>query len=114
MTTTSLPPEAEGIHDLGGRPAGPIDTTDREPSLFDKRVDAMFVLLFGPDQAVFSSDAHRRAYESIGAEAYGRLTYYQRWLEGLRIMLVERGVLTDAEIDRRVAALEAGVGEEGP
>ena len=36
-----------GYHDLGGRPAGPIDRTERALEPWEKRVDAIHQLLPG-------------------------------------------------------------------
>jgi hypothetical protein len=47
----------------------------------------------------------RRAKEEMPKAIYDGMTYYQRWTFGLKKVLVEKGVLTEAEIATRVAAL---------
>jgi len=44
-------------------------------------------------------------------ELYEDLSYYERWVVGNEAILVEKGLLTHEEIDRRVAELEARWGE---
>jgi hypothetical protein len=34
-----------GVHDLGGLPAGPVDRAEHDYALWEKRVDALMVLL---------------------------------------------------------------------
>jgi hypothetical protein len=92
-----------GPHDLGGRPAGPIDLAEHERSLFEQRVDAMLKLLTHPVRGQFTVDALRRAIESLSEAEYRELGYYERWLVAMRRLVVERGLVTDAEIDERLA-----------
>ncbi|MBN8479871.1 MAG: nitrile hydratase subunit beta [Burkholderiales bacterium] len=94
---------SSGPHDLGGRPAGPVDLAEHERTVFEQRVDAMVKLLSHPVHGHFSVDALRRAIESLTEEEYRRLGYYERWLRALRLLVVERGLVTDAEIDARIA-----------
>ena len=94
-----------GIQDLGGAPAGPIDRSPHEPGLFEKRVDALFVLLQG--KRAFTTDAHRRMQESMPQHEYDTLAYYERWIAAIRGLLVEQGVLTDEEIEAKIAAFRS-------
>ena len=95
------------VHDLGGRPAGPIDRDEHASSLFEKRVDAMVMLLVGPAVGAFKVDALRRAVEGNTEADYRTLGYYVKWLRAARLLLVEQGVLTDAEISARIDRLRA-------
>ncbi|MBI4081107.1 MAG: nitrile hydratase subunit beta [Candidatus Lambdaproteobacteria bacterium] len=95
-----------GVHDLGGQPAGAIDRSEHELTFFDKQVDAMNTLLGGGGKRIYTTDEHRRAIESLPPEQYQHLTYYERWVLGLKILAVEKGLVTEAEIARRVAEIE--------
>lgn len=96
------------IHDRGGWPgAGPIDRTEHEHSLWEKRTDALMVLLTSPDKRVMRVDELRRAIESLAPGEYERLTYYERWITAIETLMVEKGILTREEIDQKVAELEA-------
>ena len=93
------------VHDLGGRSAGPIDREEHEPTLFDLRVDAMIRLLTHPSRAVFTVDAMRRSIESHTPEEYFGLSYYEKWLHAIRRLTIEQGVISEAELARKLDEL---------
>jgi hypothetical protein len=90
-------------HDMGGLPAGPVvrDEHDYEP--WEKRVDALMTLLSHPDRRLLKVDELRRNIESLGAEAYDRMSYYERWMHAIAQTLIQRGVLSIDEIGRKLA-----------
>ena len=88
-------------HDRGGWPdAGPIDRTERELLPWEKRVDALRGTL--GSRGLVRADELRRAIESLDPETYERLGYYERWITALEALMIEKGLLTREEIDRRV------------
>jgi len=94
------------IHDRGGWPAaGPISKAEHDLSLWEKRTDALLVLLASPDKRVLRVDELRRAIESLAPDAYEKLSYYERWITAIETLLVEKGILTREEIDRKVESL---------
>ena len=93
------------VHDIGGDPAGAIDRSEHR-TFFDQRVDAMMRLVTHPSRTFWTVDAMRRANESHTAEQYFGMGYYERWLSVLRKLLVEQGVLTEQEIEHKLAALK--------
>ena len=95
-----------GVHDLGGEPAGPIDLAEHERTFFDQRVDAMMRLLAHPEHGYYTVDAMRRAIESLPRDQYFGLGYYERWVRAIRRLVVEKGLLTEDEIARRLAQLK--------
>lgn len=96
-----------GVHDLGGEPAGPIDLSEHERTFFDQRVDAMMRLLAHPEHGYYTVDAMRRAIESLPRDQYFGLGYYERWVRAIRRLVVEKGLLTEDEIERKLAQLKA-------
>jgi len=96
-----------GVHDIGGLPGGPVPRDQHAVTLSEKRVDALVTLLSDDKRRLLRVDEMRRAIESLGAEAYDRLGYYERWLAAITAIMVEKGVLTNPEIDARVAAVKA-------
>lgn len=96
-----------GIHDLGGRPAGPVAHAEHDYALWEKRVDALMVLLSGGDCARMTVDELRRNIESLGAEAYDRMSYYERWMHAIAQTLIQRGVIGIDELGRKMAEVEA-------
>lgn len=101
------------VNDVGGLDGGPIDIRDHGVTLFEKRVDAMLVLLTSPDIAAFKVDALRRAIEINGPESYASRSYYEKWLHAICDLLIEQGVVSRHELDLRIAALAASETEEG-
>jgi hypothetical protein len=97
-------------HDLGGRPAGAIDRTERELEPWEKRVDAILRLLSDPGRGVIGIDEHRRAVEALGADQYDRLSYYERWITAIANLLLEKGVLTTDELGRKLDEVRARSG----
>jgi len=96
-----------GVHDLGGQPAGPVDLAEHERTFFDQRVDAMMRLLAHPEHGYYTVDAMRRTIESLPREQYFELGYYERWVRAIRALAVEKGLVTEAELERKLAALKA-------
>jgi nitrile hydratase len=89
------------VHDRGGWPdAGPIDRTDHVYSMWERRADAIRGVL-GAKQ-IIRTDELRRAVESIEPRQYEQLSYYERWIVAIEALLVEKGLLTRAEIDRKM------------
>lgn len=96
------------VHDRGGWPgAGPIDRSEHGLSWWEKRTDALMRLMWSPERRLVRVDEMRRAIESIEPGQYEKCAYYARWLIALETLLVEKGILTREEIDRKVEELEA-------
>jgi nitrile hydratase subunit beta len=90
------------IHDRGGWPeAGAINRAEHGLSMWEKRTDALLVLLASPTKQVLRVDELRRAIESLAPDAYEKLSYYERWITAIEALLIEKGILTRAEIDRK-------------
>lgn len=94
-------------HDMGGQPAGPVQRTEHDYALWEKRVDAMLVLLAGKDRKLMTVDELRKNIESIGPDAYDKMTYYERWIHSIAQTLIQRGVITIDELGRKIADVEA-------
>jgi Nitrile hydratase beta subunit, N-terminal len=96
---------------MGGEAAGPVDTAEHVNALWEKRVDALMMLLTNRKPPLLTVDQIRRAIESLPADAYDRMGYYERWIAALTKIMTEKGVLTEAEIEARVAAVRARGGK---
>lgn len=97
----------KNVHDMGGDPAGPIQRGEHARTLFDQRVDAMLRLLAHPQKGYFTVDAMRRSIESLDPAIYHDLAYYERWLRAVRQLAIERGLVSQAALDQRMAAIAA-------
>ena len=101
-----------GVHDVGGLPGGEIDRHEHAMTLFQQRVDAILMLLISPKVGAFRVDALRRVIESNSPEDYANLGYYERWIRAVRTLLVEQEILTEAEIEARMAEIRARLARE--
>lgn len=95
------------VNDLGGLPGGPVDRHEHPNTLFEKRVDAMVMLLTHPATGAFRVDGLRRAVEANSAEDYVSRGYYEKWLYAVRDLLVEQSIVTQAELDARMTRITA-------
>src|SRR3954462_8636914 len=96
------------VHDIGGLPAGPIEIAQNERTFFEQRIDAMMRLLAHPQHGYYTVDAMRRAIESLPRDQYFELGYYERWVRAIRQLVVEKGLLSEDEINRKLASLKTG------
>ena len=94
-------------HDLGGLPADPVVQSEHDYALWEKRVDALMVLLSGKDPRLMTVDELRRNIEALGAEAYDSMSYYERWIHSIAQTLIQRGVISIDELGRKMADVEA-------
>lgn len=92
-------------HDMGGLEAGPVEATEHDYAPWEKRVDALMVLL--SQRGHLKVDELRRNVEALGPEAYDTMSYYERWISSITATLIQRGVLSSDEIGRRMSAIEA-------
>ena len=91
-------------HDMGGLPGEQVEPSEHDYVLWEKRVDALMVLLSGKQH--MSVDELRRNIEALGADAYDRMSYYERWIHAITQTLIQRGVITIDELGRRMEQVE--------
>ncbi|MGF1553850.1 MAG: ScnB-like protein [Paracoccaceae bacterium] len=92
-------------HDMGGRPAGRIERAEHDHALWEKRVDALMVLLSAKGH--FTVDGLRRALEAMGPDAFERMSYYERWIAAVSENMIETGAIGVAELNARMAEVAA-------
>ena len=111
MIQTKLDSNADSIrriHDLGGLPdETKIEQREKPKTMFDRRVDALMVLLTHPSRAVFTVDALRRVIEQLSPDDYRDFTYYQKWCHAICTLLLEQEVISQAEFANRIATFQA-------
>ena len=86
-------------HDMGGAArflCEPIDTAPHGLTAFDREVDAIRGILGA--KGVMSVDELRRGIEAIPEAEYLRLGYYEKWIRSIAATLLDRGVVTEAEL----------------
>jgi Nitrile hydratase beta subunit len=91
-------------HDMGGLPAGRVVRNEHDYADWERRVDAMAVVL--SQKRLLNVDQRRRAIESLTPQAYDALGYYERWVVALGQSLIQRGIVTSAELARKMLEVE--------
>jgi nitrile hydratase beta subunit len=90
-----------GVHDMGGMHGmGPIHLEKNEPVFhadWEKRVFALNRALGAWGK--WNIDASRHQRELIPAAEYLRMSYYERFFEGLIELMIQRRLVTRAEIE---------------
>ncbi|HEV2677983.1 MAG TPA: hypothetical protein VGV37_25855 [Aliidongia sp.] len=92
-------------HDMGGLEAGPVEATEHDYAPWEKRVDALMMLLSA--RGLLKVDELRRNVEALGAEAYDTMSYYERWISSITATLIQRGVINSDELGRRMEEMKA-------
>lgn len=95
-----------GIHDLGGMHGhGPVSIEPNEPAFhhdWEARVMGMtFPVLI---QSGNTPDKHRYAIERLMPAHYLNSSYYEHWLHSIETQLLEKGLVTKAELESGRAA----------
>jgi hypothetical protein len=93
-------------HDMGGLPADAVQRTEHDYAHWERRVDALMVLLSAPGRKLLRVDELRRHVEGLGPDAYDKMSYYERWIAAITKTLLERGVLTSDELGRKMEAVK--------
>ena len=95
-------------HDMGGLAAEPVKVSEHDYAPWEKRVDALLVLLANRKPApLMSVDELRKNIESLGPDAYDKMSYYERWIHSIAHTLIHRGVISIDELGRKIAAVQA-------
>src|SRR6185437_8104047 len=93
----------DGMHDLGGRQGfGPVRyTTDAKAfhAAWEIRVNALYG--FAVRSGIFNMDEYRHAIERMEPRHYLSASYYERSLTSLATLCVEKGIVTQQELERR-------------
>jgi hypothetical protein len=92
---------------MGGLPAGRVERDEHDYAAWEQRVDALMMLLSHRDRQLLRVDELRRNIEGLGADAYDRMGYYERWMHAIVQTLIQRGVITIDELGRKLAEQEA-------
>lgn len=92
-------------HDMGGLPAGPVAPAEHDFALWEKRVDALQVLM--SSKGHFTVDGLRRALEDMGEDAFETYSYYERWIAAVNENLIEAGLYTLEELGEKMQQVQA-------
>jgi nitrile hydratase beta subunit len=93
-----------GIHDLGGMHGfGPVVREADEPVFHEEWQETAFALMLAASMIGkgINADQYRHAVERMAPRHYLAAHYYERVLTAVTTLLVERGVLDRADLERR-------------
>ena len=93
---------------MGGLPAGKVEPTEHDYAEWERRVDALMVLLSGVkgDKRLMTVDELRKNIEALPPDAYDRMSYYERWVTSITQTMIQRGVITTDELGRKMFDVE--------
>lgn len=98
-----------GVHDLGGMHGlGPVEREENEPVFhapWERTICGMNFALMGAQR--YSVDEFRHSIERMEPVHYLAASYYERWLDGAARLLIEKGLISEAELEERSAFYEA-------
>jgi hypothetical protein len=94
------------VHDMGGLNMGGIDPSDHDVAPWQKWINATFTTMILDPRHLIRLDELRRAMEDLKAEQYDRLEYFERQTHGFVDLLIEKGILSQAEIETRMAEIK--------
>jgi len=100
------------VQDIGGMDFGQIDMTEHDLAYWERRVDAMIVLL-NTKKHVFKTDAMRRVIESYNQQQYDSTAYYEKWVRALRNLVLEQELITRDELETKLDEARAFFEEQG-
>lgn len=100
-----------GPHDVGGMADGPIDTEAHALTFWEKQVDGLRAAVGA--KGLMTSHESRRAVESLGHDAHENMKYYERWTAALCRNMIDKGILTQDEVDAKVALIRRRLDETG-
>ena len=93
---------------MGGLPAGKVEATEHDYEEWERRVDALMMLLSGVKgrKKLMSVDELRKNIEALPPDAYDRMGYYERWVTSITQTMIQRGVITTEELGRKMAEIK--------
>ena len=96
----------DGVHDLGGMHFGPIDR-DPDERGFHARWEAVVVAMQNAVmRGAMNIDEFRHGIERMEPAQYLGVTYFEKWLDGISRVLLEKGVITGYALDARTKFFE--------
>ncbi|NER80137.1 MAG: nitrile hydratase subunit beta [Leptolyngbya sp. SIO1D8] len=95
-----------GPHDIGGMHGlGPIPIEENEPVFHSEWEAKVFAMSFATFGNFFTVDETRHASELMPPGDYLSSSYYERWLYALERLLTKHNLVSEAEIEARIAQL---------
>ena len=93
------------VHDMGGRFGDGAVVPEPEDEVFHEewRKRALAVTVASASLGQWNLDVSRHSRERLKPADYARFSYYEKWMGGLTMLLVEKGVVSREELSGAVA-----------
>ena len=85
-------------HDIGGRDFGPVERDETPMTHWQWESEAVRGLMGSGEHDYLTLDKLRRTFEEFGEDLYDR-GFHQRRIASMVHLLIEQGVITQAELD---------------
>ena len=102
-----------GYHDIGGLPAGPVPLELTQARPWEKLSIVLSNALGQRGAKVICTDETRRTREEMGVTLYNESGYFARGTEAFTAILLEKGVVTQQELETRMAEIAKRIKEDG-
>lgn len=93
----------QGPQDIGGLPAGPIDTLDHGMKFWERQANGLRSVL--QRNQIVRTDELRRAAEDL--DNYSQLAYFEITTSALRTVLIEKGYFTEDALTAKMNEVRA-------
>ena len=110
---TSAREPGRGYHDIGGLEFGTVDPKVTEARPWEKLSVVIGNAIGRSGSHVICVDEVRRSREEMGEQLYNELGYFERGIEAMRRLLVEKGVIDENELESRMRQIAAQIAEKG-
>src|SRR6266545_1536481 len=93
----------DGVHDLGGMQGfGRVERETNEPVFHAPWEAAVLAMMRAAgSRGLYNIDEFRHGIERMEPAEYLRASYYEKWLDGIGRLLVEKGVVSEGELAAR-------------
>jgi nitrile hydratase len=108
----SINDPGRGYHDIGGLSAGPVDMETTNPKPWEKLSTAISNAMGRAGRHVFVTDEGRRSREQMGEPLYSDLAYFERATQSMRMILIEKGLFTEQELEDRMVEIDKRMAEQ--
>jgi hypothetical protein len=98
-----------GVHDMGGMDGfGPVEPEPNEPVFHEEWEGRVLAINRGcAAWGKWNIDRSRFFIEQLPPARYLGASYYEKWLDRIENLLVDSGMVTREEIERRLAAVKS-------
>lgn len=104
MSNTSVKTAKTIPSDIGGEPAGPVDTSDHGMRHWERQANAFRSAV--QMNKITCTDELRRAAEDLG-DRYKDMQYFEITTSAMRTVLLEKGLFTERELTAKMAEIRA-------